>query len=236
VGGRSHNRVHGSRHGRRQTRLHLRRLRHRLARRRRGDRRRRLRGNDRGRRRDRRSGPLAGRGQPDRRRLGAGQEQQRVEVPVRIAAPPHAEVDVGHRQLDLAARADGPDEPALRYRRPAPDGDGAEMHERDRVAVLRLDRDGPARRRDGSGEGDDSGCRREHRCPRRGADVDPTVLAGRVRVVAEQERPQHGALHRPRPAQSGGGHGKRGRDRSADEQTDRHWNLPVVRYANAPQR
>jgi hypothetical protein len=96
------------------------------------------------------------------------------------------------------------------------------MHERDRVAVRSLDRNGTTTYRDGSGERDDPGRRREHRCPRRGADVEPAVLAGRVRIAPEQERAQHRPLHGPCPARRGGRHGQCGSDRSAEEQSDPH--------------
>ena len=138
--------------GRRQARLHLEGLRAR-----RGDNSRRPRGNDRGRPRNHKRWLVAGRRRPDRRYLSAGQQQQRIQVPVRLRGPPHAEVDVGHGQLDHPARADRPDEAALRDSRPAPNDDRAEMQQRDRVTVLRLERDRSAPHRDGAGEGDDPG-------------------------------------------------------------------------------
>jgi len=129
-----------------------------------------------------------------RRSLWPRQEEERIQVPVRLAASPHAQIDVGHRQLGLAAWADRADRRALRDRGAAPNRHGAEMQDGDRVAVLGLDRDGPAADGDGPCEGDDSGCRREHRCPRGRSDVDSAMLAGRVRIVAEQEGPQYRGL------------------------------------------
>ena len=156
-----------------------------------------------------------------RRSLWPRQEKERIQVPVRLAASPHAQIDVGHRQLGLAAWADRADRRALRDRGAAPNRHGAEMQDGDRVAVLGLDRDGPAADGDGPCEGDDSGCRREHRCPRGRSDVDSAMLAGRVRIVAEQEGPQYRALHRPRPAESRGRPRKRGGDRGAHQKSSR---------------
>jgi hypothetical protein len=59
------------------------------------------------------------------------------------------------------------------------------MQERDRVTVLRLERDRSAAHRDGAGEGDDPGRRGEHRRAGWSADVDAAVLARRIRIVAE---------------------------------------------------
>jgi hypothetical protein len=214
---------HASSKGRREAGLDLEGLRPR-----RGDNSRRLRGNDRRSRSNHRRRLLAGRRRPDRRNLGFGQEAQRVHVPIRLGAPPHAEIHVGHGQLHHAALTDGPDGVALRQARAATHSDRAEMHERDRVTILRLDRDRPAAHRHDPGEGNHAGRRGEHGCSRRGADVDPAVLARRIRVVAEQEGPQHRALHRPGPAQSGRRHDERSRNRSADEQSEHHRAPPLL--------
>jgi hypothetical protein len=178
--------------------------------------------NDRRRRRNLGRRLLTGRRRPDRRDLGDGQQQERIQVPVRLRSPPHAEVNIRHGQLHNAARPDGSDEVALRDGRPAPHGGRAEMQERDRVAVLRLERNGSAAHGDGADEGDDSGRRGEHGCARWSADVDPAMLARRIRIVSEQERPQNRSLHRPGPTQSRRRHGERSRDRNADEQSNRH--------------
>jgi hypothetical protein len=154
-----------------------------------------------------------------RRSLWPRQEKQGIEVAVRLAASPHAQIDVGHRQLGLAAWADRANRHALCDRGAAPNRHGAEMQDGDRVAVLGLDRHGPAADGDGSCEGDDSGCRREHRRPRGRSDVDSAMLAGRVRIVAEQEGPQYRALHRPRPAESRGRPRQRGGDRGAHQKS-----------------
>jgi hypothetical protein len=189
---------------------------------------RRLRGNDPRSRRNHWRGILAGRRRPERRNLGAWQEEQRVHVSIRLGAPPHAEIDVRHGQLHHAARTHGSDGVALRQARAATHGDRAEMQERDRVTVLRLDRDRTAAYRHGPREGDPPGRRGEHGRSRGRADVDPAVLARRVRIVAEQEGPQHRALHRPGPTQSGRRHGERSRNRSADEQSKHHRAPPLL--------
>ena len=145
-----------------------------------------------------------------RDRVGAGQEQLRVDIALRVWGLPDAEVDVRHRQLRNAARVDGADRIALPDRRPAPDRERAEVHERHRVPIRRLDRHRLARGRHGSGERNRAGRRREDGRPHRRADVDPAVLSRRVRVrTVERERRQDGPRHRPAPAQrrSRGGHG-----------------------------
>lgn len=197
-------------------------------RRRPGDSGRRPRGNDRRSLCNHRGRFFARRRRPGRRNLGAGQEEQRVDVPIRFRAPPHADMDVGHGQLHRAARTDGSDCVALRKAGAATHGDRAEMQERDRVIVLRLDRDRPAAHRHGPGEGDHPGCRGEHGRSCWGADVDPAVLARRIRIVAEQEGPQHRALHRPGPTQGGRRHCERSRNRSADEQSEHHRVPPLL--------
>jgi hypothetical protein len=50
-----------------------------------------------------------------------------------------------------------------------------------------------------------------------GADVDPAVLAGGVRVGAEVVRPQHRAVERPRPAAGGTGEREREQDAQREE-------------------
>jgi hypothetical protein len=167
------------------------------------------------------------------RSLGPWQEEERIEIAVRLAASPHAKVNVRHRQLGLAARADRADRQALRDRCAAQNRHGSEMKESDRVAVLGLDRDGPTADGDGSCEGDDSGRRREHRRPRGRSDVDSAVLARCIRVVAEQKGSQYRTLHRPCPAQSRVRPGQHDGDRSAHQQSHRQQEaLLVVRYAN----
>jgi hypothetical protein len=220
---RSPNRGHMGSEGSREARLDLEGFRPR-----RRDNSRRLRGNDRRSRRNHGRRLLAGRRRSDRQNLVAGQEEERIQVPIRVGAPPHAEMDVGHRELHHAARTDGPNDVALRQARAATHGDRAEMQERDRVTILGLDGDRPAAHRHGPGEGDHPGRRREHGRSRRGADVDPAVLARRIRIVAEQEGPQHRPLHRPGPTQSGRRHGERSRNRSANEQSEHHRAPPLL--------
>ena len=84
------------------------------------------------------------------------QEEQRIEVARSgRAARRTPRWTYGHGQLGDAARADRPDRAALGDSPPRADDDRAEMQQRDRVAVRRLDRDRLARPRHGAGEGDD---------------------------------------------------------------------------------
>jgi hypothetical protein len=96
-------------------------------------------------------------------------------------------VDVGQLVLDPVARADGRHGISLGHRRAAPDGERAQVEERDREAVGRLDGERPAVAGDAAGERDDPGRRRPDRRPGDRADVGASVESGEVRVVAELE-------------------------------------------------
>ena len=138
----------------------------------------------------------------DRARNRRRQEEKRVEVPLLVAGSPDPEIDVGHVQLGHAARADGSHRFALAHCGSAPHTERTEVYERDGVAVRGLDRHDLAAARDAARERDRSRGRRDDRIPRRGADVDPAVLARLVRVGRiEGEPDQHGSRHRPGPAE-----------------------------------
>ena len=111
---------------------------------------------------------------------------------------------VGHSAL--AAPAGDTDRIALGHACALRDVDLAEVRERDGVAVG-LDRDGPARGRDDTGERDDSGRRRAHGLAGGPGDVDAPVLAGGVRVGAERVGAEHvavaAATSRPTPVGRG---------------------------------
>jgi hypothetical protein len=129
-----------------------------------------------------------------------GQEAERVEIPLRIGARPHAEVDVGPVHLRRAARADGADRSTLRHGRVARDGDRAEVRQRDRQPVGRLDRHRLAARRYGPREADDAGRRRDDGRVRGRRDVDAAVLPARVGMRrVEREALDDGARDGPRP-------------------------------------
>jgi hypothetical protein len=130
----------------------------------------------------------------------SGQERQRIDVALILGRHPHAEVDERLRAVDDAARPDRPDNGAFGDERSALHADRAEMDERGRVPERRLDRDGLAPVRHGSGERDGASRRREHLRAGRCAQVDATVLTPRVRVrTVERERPQDGTIDRPCP-------------------------------------
>ena len=112
------------------------------------------------------------------------------------------------------ALADDPDRGALDDRVAARDGRTAELQQRHRIPVRRLDRDRAAATGNGAGEGDGACDRREHLRADLGADVDAAVLSGGVRVRPEREGTQHRPVGRPRP---GGG----GRNREQERQDDR---------------
>jgi hypothetical protein len=134
-----------------------------------------------GRRRD----GLDGRLWPRRRRPGDGsrrQERQWVDIALILAREPQSEIDERLGEVDHAARADGPDDPALGHARPAPDADRPEVHERRGVPERRLDRDGLPAGRHRAGECDDAFGGRKHVGSGRRPEVDAAVLPGRVRV------------------------------------------------------
>jgi hypothetical protein len=138
-----------------------------------------------------------------RRRLDHGshrQERQRVDVTLVLSRHPQAEVDKRLRQVDHAARADGPDDGALGHARPAPDADRPEVHERRGVAERRLDRDGLPAGRHRAGERDDTFGRRKHIASAWSPEVDAAVLPGGVRVrTVEGEGTKHRPVDGPGP-------------------------------------
>jgi hypothetical protein len=150
-------------------------------------------------RQGRRRGRL-GRGLHGLRLRDRRQEQQRVEVALRVCRPADAQVEVRHRQLRDAARPDRGDRIALGDQRAPSDTQRPEMQQRHRVAVGRLDRQRLAPGRHRAGERDGSSGRRDHRRALRSTDVDPAMLAAFVRVVAEAELAQHRPVHGPCPA------------------------------------
>jgi hypothetical protein len=167
-------------------------------------------------RRCRRNGD-ARRGRPHWSGLRLRQEEQRIDVAVRVGTPPDAEVDVRHRELRYAARPDRPDPIALGHDRPALDLIRPQVHERDGVAVLCLDRHSLATGRNDAGEGDGAARGGDHRRARHCADVDPAVLSRGVRIRAEGERPQNRAPHRPAPRPPGGRRDQRSQDHNGQQ-------------------
>jgi hypothetical protein len=143
------------------------------------------------------------------------QEQERVDVPLFITRRTHTEVDVRLAGLGGPARAYGSDDTAFVDARSAHYSDRPQVDERRRVAERCLNRHSLATGRHGSGEGDDTVCRCKHRAPARGAEVDASVLTGRVGVrVVEREGPQNRSDDRPRPC----GRIRDGKRACADEQ------------------
>jgi hypothetical protein len=148
------------------------------------------------------------------------QEEERVDVPLRVGGPTHAEVYVRDSVLGHPARADRANADALGDGRTALDGHGAEMEQRDGVAVRRLDRDRPPAGRHGPGERDDATRRRDDRGTGSRADVDAAVESARVWIGTEAERLQNRPLHRPGPSLRRCGRNERCRRRTARESRD----------------
>jgi hypothetical protein len=79
------------------------------------------------------------------------------------------------------------------------DADRAEVDEGDRIAVGGLDRDAPTVGRQRAGERHRAAGGRAHGRALRSGDVEAAMLTGGVGVAAEDERPEHVAVRRPRP-------------------------------------
>jgi hypothetical protein len=160
------------------------------------------------------------RGPRNRARFQDRQEGERVDIALFLARSTDAEMDEGDRQLDVPGRPDSADDLAFRDRASAPDRVRAEVYERDRVAVLGLDRDRLALPRDSSRKGDRARDRRKDRRPRRRPDVNPAVLPGVVRaVLVEREERQHRPVDRPAPAKRRRWDAERGNRSHCNEQT-----------------
>jgi hypothetical protein len=128
------------------------------------------------------------------------QERQGIDVPVRVGCSTDAEIHVWLGPLGLTARTDRADDVALAHGRPDRDPDGAEVDERDRPAVLGADRQAQPLMGQLPRVGDDAGRSRANARARRGADVDPAVLAAGVGIALGDERPQHRPVGGPRPS------------------------------------
>ena len=126
------------------------------------------------------------------------EQPQRVDVAVFLAGTAYPEVDEGVGSLpdrrdggsfcDVAAGGDGV---------------GAEMLERDRVAVGGADGDRFPARRDGAGEADGARGGSAHGPPGGSADVDAAVLAAGVRIVTQDEGSKHRPVDGPGPGERG---------------------------------
>jgi hypothetical protein len=134
----------------------------------------------------------------DRQDGARGQQRERVDVALRRGR--HTDAEVYRRLGGLVRDADRADRLALGDGSAAPDGDRAEMDERDRIAVGSQDRHDEAAARNAAGEADRAARRGDHALTERAADVDAAVLpAGVRRGGIEDERAQNGPSGRPRP-------------------------------------
>jgi hypothetical protein len=128
------------------------------------------------------------------------QQQDRVDVPVRLRGHPDAEMDVRGAGDGVLARANLTDDGALGDGTAACDRDRAELEQRHGVAVGGLNRQRAPTRRDRPDERDGACCGSHDRIADARTDVDPAVLAGGVLVRSERERPQDRPVGRPGPA------------------------------------
>ncbi|MEX1357570.1 MAG: hypothetical protein WD981_03000 [Gaiellaceae bacterium] len=129
----------------------------------------------------------------------------------------------------VAARADPGDDGSLLDELTARDEDFPELQERDGVAVGRQDRDRPAPTGHRAREGDRAGGGCAHVRAELATDVHTAVLSAHIRVVAEEEGAQHGAVGRPRPALRAGHEHERGHGR---EKHSPHRSPPEVELSD----
>jgi hypothetical protein len=128
------------------------------------------------------------------------EEAERVEIALRVAAEPDAELQVRHRVGRHPARADERDRLALDHHRAPGDQERTEMQESDGVAVAGLDRDREPVGRDLADEGHGTGSRSDHSVAESSLKVDPAVLPWEERVALVEGEPlQHRTRNRPRP-------------------------------------
>ena len=157
------------------------------------------------------------------------QEALRVAVPLGIGGQTNAELHVGGCVFGRAARVDDPNPLALGDGGARRDERRAEVQERHRVPIARLDRHRQAVRGDPSHERDRAGAGGQHGIARRALDVDASVLPGRERVVlGEEEAAQHRAGDRPRPRARRRGNHQRGYGDRHEEVKNRWVSLPSL--------
>ena len=154
------------------------------------------------------------------------QQRQRVEVAVRICRQSNAEVDVRLTPLRLAARADRGHDLAFLDRGSRRHADRAEVHERDRVAVGRADRQAKALVWKLPGEGDDAACGRAKVGTGRASDVHAAMLAAGIRVALGREWPQNRPFDGPGPSD-----GRRAED-ERQQHPDCHDRSSVAQFDN----
>jgi hypothetical protein len=123
-------------------------------------------------------------------------------------------VDVWLQGDRVAALADDADLRPFRDGAPTDDARRPELEQRHGVAVVGRDRDRAPAAGHEADEGDGTAGGRQHGATDLGPDVDASMLAARVRVGTDGERPQHRPIGRPRP-------GERARRRDEGRKDDR---------------
>jgi hypothetical protein len=144
---------------------------------------------------------------------------------------PDAEVDVWDVVLDLSCLADRADDHPLANRLAAPDACRAEMSQGHGVPVGGLDRHDFAAHRHRAGERDGAGGGCKNGLSGRSADVDSTVLARGIWIVAKDELLEYRTSDRPGPRPRSGNDHEGRRDR--DHQRSTHVLLLVVMFVNS---
>jgi hypothetical protein len=166
------------------------------------------------------------------RRGSSGQERDRVDVPLLVRCPPHAQVEVRLRPVGLSARPGRRDHVSFDDGVSPADKERSEVLHHDRVAVRGPDGQGLAPLRHRAGERHDARCGRAHVGAVVGGDVEPPMLPAGVRIVAEHERPQHIPVSRPRPCL--GRSGKHTASEHEQNQETAHTGTPCSRKRQHP--
>jgi hypothetical protein len=129
------------------------------------------------------------------------QQAERIDVSVRIGGDAHAEVDVRLQSDLVAALADHADFCPLPQGAAALDARRPELEQRHGEAIIGRDRHCAAAPGHEADEGDRPADRCQHGAAELRADVDASVLASRVGVGTDGERPQHRSFGRPSPGE-----------------------------------
>jgi hypothetical protein len=139
----------------------------------------------------------------------AGRKQgQRIDISVRLGGESNSEVDGGHAGFRTGELGRSDRVPLLE-RSACAHGQGAQVQERDRIAVFGPQGDRPSAAWNRSCERDHTRNRCEHVLSRNRRDVDAPMLPGPVRVAVDVERPEDGTGDRPAPGRCRGGRRER---------------------------
>jgi hypothetical protein len=142
-----------------------------------------------------------------------------------VGRDPDPKMDVRRLRDAVAALADRAEGVAFADLCPLLDRCRLELQQRDRVPVAGSNRHRATALRNAPHERDRPRRRRAHVAADVGGDVDPTVLAARVRIVAERERAQQRTVDRPAPSERSRSEHEREQDQKRDQTPHCHLRL-----------